>query len=154
MSDILMPSPADPVTDDEILYRALSADPRYLAPDGQGGFRISSMAFNDAGRRPSVDRAALCPDGAVEIQARFSPGSGVLSLVAREVRSLQTVHGGTGLVYGVDVEPVPLPDNPAHAEIFGHPPFDTDKVFDRIKQALARIATVVILPTKSETDLP
>jgi len=56
---------------------------------------------------------------------------------------------GRSPFYNVDVEPVPLPENPAHAEIFDRPPFDTDKVFDRIKQALARLA-VVTLPLSSE----
>jgi hypothetical protein len=69
-----------------------------------------------------------------------------LSLVARDVRSLTATHGTTGQEYGVDVEPVPLPDNPAHAEIFGRPPFDTDKVFERIKQALARLAVIALSP--------
>lgn len=136
----------DPVGDEEVLYRAVASDPRYFPVDSQGNRRISSMAFNDAGRRPSVDRAALCPGGALDTQARFSPGSGVLSLVARDVRSLTATHGATGQVYGVDVEPVPLPDNVSHAEIFGRPPFDTDKVFDRIKTALARLAVVTLAP--------
>ena len=135
-----------PVTNEETLYRAVRNDPRFFAVDADGTPRISSMAFNDTGRRPSVDRAALCPGGVEETRARFSPGSGVLSLVAGEVRSLSATHGGTGAIYGVDVEPVPLPGNPAHAEIFGHPPFDTDKVFERIKQALTRIATVALPP--------
>lgn len=137
----------DGVRDDEVLYRAVANDPdRYLPLDAQGNRRVSSAAFNDAGRRPSVDRAALCPGGPQETRARFSPGSGVLSVAARDVRALTATHGGTGKVYGVDVEPVPLPDNPAHAEIFGRPPFDTDKVFERIKQALARLATVALPP--------
>ncbi len=70
----------------------------------------------------------------------------MLSLVAGQVRALTTTHGTTSNVYGVDVEPVPLADNPSHAEIFGRPPFDTDKTFDRIKQALARIATLTLRP--------
>ena len=52
---------------------------------------------------------------------------------------------------GVDVEPVPLPGNRAHAEIFGCPPFDTDRLFDRIKQALARIASVALPPDCLDT---
>jgi hypothetical protein len=137
----------DFVADDDVLYRAIANEPdRYFPRDAQGNRRISSMAFNDAGRRPSVDRANLCPGGPEETRARFSPGSGVLSLVAHEVRSLTATHGGTGQVYGVDVEPVPLPENPAHAEVFGRPPFDTDKVFERIKQALARIAIIALPP--------
>jgi hypothetical protein len=140
-----MPFPESPVTDEEILYRAVPNDIRFFPEDGEGGRRISSMAFNDAERRPSVDRAVLCPSGPVETRNRFSPGSGVLSLIAGEVRQLTTTHGTTGQVYGVDIEAVPLPENPAHAEIFGRPPFDTDKLFERIKQALARMATVTIL---------
>lgn len=138
-----------PVGDEEILYRAVANEARYFPRDAEGNTRISSTAFNDAGRRPSVDRAALCPGGPEETQARFRAGSGVLSLVARDVRSLSAIHGATGQLYNVDVEPVPLPENPAHAEIFGRPPFDTDKVFDRIKQSLARLA-VVSLPPSSE----
>ena len=138
---------SDEVLGDEVLYRAVANDPdRYLPLDAQGNRRVSSTVFNDAGRRPSVDRAALCPGGPQETRARFSPGSGVLSVVAGDVRALTATHGGTGRVYGVDVEPVPLAANPAHAEIFGQPPFDTDKVFERIKQALARLATVALPP--------
>ncbi len=141
--------PEMPVADDEILYRAVLNEARFFPSDGQGGYRISSIAFNDVGRRPSVERGTFCPNGASDTQARFRSGSGVLSLVAAEIRQLATTHGSTGQVYFVDVEPVPLPANPAHAEIFGRPPFDTDKIFDRIKQALARIATVSIAPTMS-----
>ncbi len=140
------------VDESEVLYRAVKNDPRMFPTDGEGNRRISSMAFNDARRRPSVDRAILCPEGPAETRDRFSAGSGVLSLVAKEVRLLTATHGGTGNVYGVDVEPVPLPENVSHAEIFGRPPFDTDKVFDRIKQSLARMA-VVILPPETDSAL-
>ena len=135
-----------PVRNQEKLYRAVRNDLRILTVDCDGNSRISSMAFNDPGCRPSVDRAALCPGGPAETRDRFSPVSGVLSLVTCEVRSLTAAHGGTGITYDVDVEPVPLPDNPSHAEICGRPPFDTDRVFERIKQALSRIATVEIPP--------
>lgn len=136
----------NPILDTETLYRAVRNDSRFLTADAAGRPRISSMAFNDAGRRPSVDRAVLCPGGLEETRYRFSTGSGVLALMAGEVRTLTTTHGGTGALYGVDVEPVPLLENPAHAEIFGRPPFDNDKVFERIKQALARIAIVALSP--------
>ena len=134
------------VDESEVLYRAVKNDPRMFPTDGEGNRRISSMAFNDARRRPSVDRAILCPEGPAETRDRFSAGSGVLSLVAKDIRLLTATHGGTGNVYGVDVEPVPLPENVSHAEIFGRPPFDTDKVFDRIKQSLARMASIVLEP--------
>lgn len=85
------------------------------------------------------------PERATGDTGAFLSG-GVLSLITREVRALTATHGGTGQVYGVDVEPVPLEGNLAHAEIFGCPPFDTDKVFERIKRALARIATLTLPP--------
>ena len=139
-----------PVADTETLYRAVRNDLRFIALDSDGNVRISSMAFNDPERRPSVDRVALCPGGPQETRDRFRPGSGILSLSAGDVRTLTATHGGTGATYGVDVEPVPLPDNPSHAEIFGRPPFDTDKVFERIKQALTRIATLILPPDTEE----
>ena len=142
-------TPEMPVANDEILYRAVMNEARFFPSDGHGGYRISSIAFNDIERRPSVDRAALCPNGASNTQNRFRSGSGVLSLVAAEIRQIAATHGSTGQVYFVDVEPVPLPNNPAHAEIFGRPPFDTDKIFDRIKQALSRLAAVSIAPEMS-----
>lgn len=66
----------DSVADAEELYRAVLNDPdRFFPRDAQGNRRISSMAFNDAGRRPSVDRAVLCPSGPQETRERFSPAA-------------------------------------------------------------------------------
>ena len=144
----MTPDLNEPVRDEEILYRAVANEVRYFPVDAEGNTRISSTTFNDAGRRPSVDRAVLCPGGLKDTQSRFRAGSGVLSLITRDVRSLSAAHGTTGQLY--NVEPVPLPENPAHAEVFGRPPFDTDKVFDRIKQALARIAVITLPPTSSD----
>ena len=134
------------VADGEDLYRAVLNEERFFPGDGLGGRRVRSTAFNDTGRRPSVDRAILCPGGPTETRNRFRPGSGVLSLSAGQIRQLVAMHGATNQVYSVDVESVPLPDNPAHAEINGRPPFDTDRIFDRIKQALAWIASVIVAP--------
>ena len=146
----MMPGPV--VENEDVLYRAVLNDPRFFPVDGNGIQRISSMAFNDPDRRPSVERALLCPGGPLDTRARFKPGSGVLSLVAGKVRQITAVHGTTGQVYAVDVEPVPLPENVAHAEIFGRPPFDTDRIFDRIKQALARLAMVVLIPGEVDSE--
>jgi len=67
--------PESLVADTETLYRAVRNDPRFIAIDSDGNARISSMAFNDPSRRPSVDRAALCPGGPQETRDRFRPGS-------------------------------------------------------------------------------
>ena len=93
-----------------------------------------------------MDRAYLCIDGPADCQMRFAPGSGVLSLLTEDVRAISATHGVTGIVYCADVEAVPLPNNETHAEIFGKPPFDTDKVFVRIKHSLARIARLELGP--------
>lgn len=135
------------VADDELLYRAIRPDANLLTYDDDGSLRISTNAFNDASRRPSVDRACLCSDGPKECQMRFAPGSGVLSLLTADVRAISATHGVTGIVYCADVEAVPIPNNTTHAEIYGKPPFDTDKVFVRIKHSLARIAQLELGPT-------
>lgn len=135
------------VDDHELLYRAIRPDANLLTYNEDGTLRISSNAFNDALRRPSVDRASLCIDGPAECQMRFAPGSGILSLLTEDVRAISATHGVTGIIYCADVEAVPLPNNVTHAEIFGKPPFDTDKVFVRIKHSLARIAQLELKPT-------
>lgn len=137
----------DLVADDETLYRAVRNDSRCFPVDEAGRMRISSTAFNDRLRRPSVDRACLCINGPEDTRMRFESESAVLSLEVGDVRGLTATHGAAGTVYGVDVEPVPVEQNPAHAEIYGRPPFDMDRVFERIKQALARISTFAIAPT-------
>ena len=144
-----MDTPGTPqsVADDEVLYRAIRPDANLLTYDDDGSLRISSNAFNDALRRPSVDRACLCTDGPTECQMRFAPRSGVLSLLTVDVREISATHGATGIVYCADVEAVPLSCNATHAEIYGKPSFDTDKVFVRIKHALARIAQLELAPT-------
>ena len=62
------------------------------------------MAFNDAGRRPSVDRAILCDRGAEETRDRVSAGSGVLSLLAGDIPvDLIKALSGKGIV-SLDVQ--------------------------------------------------
>ena len=96
------------VDNHELLYRAIRPDANLLTYNEDGTLRISSNAFNDALRRPSVDRASLCIDGPAECQMRFAPGSGVLSLLTEDVRAISATHGVTGIVYCADVEAVPL----------------------------------------------
>ena len=145
-SDSMKEQHSDSITDEELVFRAVRDQPLLFPKDDTGKVRISSMAFNDLSRRPSVDRANMCLNGPSETRDRFSLGSGVLSLKVNEIRGIKATHGITGQEYGVDIEAVPLAENHAHAEIFGRPPFDSDKVFDRIKQSLTRISTIVIAP--------
>jgi hypothetical protein len=111
--------------------------------------RLSAQAFADRNRRPSVDRAHLCGNNSA--YSRKNAGEGVVSLAARTVRTLTaSKYDKDGKIivqeYFADVEPVPLGDNPAHAEIFGRPAFDNDKVFRRICESLARNTAWEIVP--------
>ncbi len=138
---------ADKVEDEEVLYRSVSVG-CFVMSDGV--LRLTSTAFNDPTRRPSVDRAKLC--GANPASTRKRLTDGVVSLAALSVREIANVvqndkHGQPVLpYYQVDVIPDPvkdhaeLPDNPAHGLIVACPDIDNDRVFKRLKESLARIA--------------
>lgn len=133
--------PAPPVADDELLYRRVPAGCYARQPDGT--LLILSVAFADRAFRPSVDRAALRghdPRGMVA-----APTDGVVGVVAADVRATDSVDqrdakGQLVRVLYVDVEPVPLPENPAHAEIFVRPDCPTQGVFRKLCNRLARLA--------------
>lgn len=138
---------ADRVDDEELLYRRLTVGLGYKRlPDGQ--LRISASAFADRGRRPSVDRAKLRDND--PSLTRLHQTDAVASLIAAQVRHIQVStndsDGKPILAHAVDVEPVPLDENPAHAEIFALPFPDKDKTFERIRTSLAQLARWEIEP--------
>jgi hypothetical protein len=93
-----------PIADEEILLRHIPGDPNYLAP----GPRITS--YNFALRRGqagiSVTRAGMTTPRQLLARVLSGPESRVAAVTAAEVRAL-----------GLDTVPVPLPDDPGHAEI-------------------------------------
>lgn len=136
----------DVVDDDEILYRRIAASRNLFKIRTDGTIEISSAAFGDRELRISVDRAKLC---------NYNPGytlgneSGVVvGLVAGKVRNIDGItrndHKGKAIEqFKIEVEPVPLPDNPAHAEIYAIPAFietDAKAAFHRLCRRLARLA--------------
>lgn len=132
----------DRVDDDEILYR--SVVPELWKQKGAGEFYLSSQAFADRHRRPSVDRARLC--GHDPGHTQFRPSDYVCSLVTEEVRAIDTVvrydkKGNPQARHNIDVEPVPLSDNPAHAEIYAVPEISSESLFRRLLERLARWET-------------
>ncbi len=138
----------DRVADDEVLYRRVPALREYFKVEGETT-RISSQAFSDRQFRPSVDRAALLNDDPSRTQQ--DPTDAVVRLVAGEVRAIASVEqrnekGETTLRHVIDVEPVPLPQNPAHAEIFAIPDFASKGVFRKLQESLARLAPWEIPP--------
>ncbi len=131
----------DRVDDDETLYR--SVVPNLWKQKDEGEFYLSSQAFADRNRRPSVDRAKLC--GHDPSYAQFRPSDYVCSLVAEGVRAIDTVvkydkKGIPQACHNIDVEPVPLPDDAAHAEIYAVPEISGGRLFERLLERLAYLA--------------
>ncbi len=132
--------PSDPVGDHELMYRNVRLG--YHTQDDPP--KVTSEAFFDPQRRPSVDRAELC--GHDPLHTRLGR-DGVAQLLAGEVRSIDDVVLHEPLrVYNVDVEPKPIMndpvyrDNPAHAQIYLKPESNNDKLFRRLRVSLARLA--------------
>lgn len=130
---------ADYVADDEVLYRRIPLR-RELFKLVDGRVRPSSQAFSDRLWRPSVDRAKLIDHDPTRTQQQSSDS--VMSLITGEVRKIDTVvqknaKGETIQLHAIDVEPVPLNDNPAHAEIFAIPQIASERVFRRLIERLA-----------------
>jgi hypothetical protein len=137
--------PDDFVDNDEILYRRISARRKLYKIRTDGTIEISSEAFSDRHLRVSVDRAKLC-DNNPRYTLGNEPGV-VVGLLTSDVRNLDGLtrndQKGNPLVqFKIDVEPVPLLENPAHAEIFAIPAFENDDkrgAFHRLCRRLVRL---------------
>lgn len=132
------------VNDGEILHRRIFRD------DITAERRLSSTAFNDRGRKPSVNRATLSGSPAA---TQESPTDGVVQLVTNDVRQVSVLRDPKSKevpapVHNVDVverpiaadNPEGLPENPAHAQVEASPEFLTDSRFRKLKEALALLA--------------
>lgn len=137
-----------PIMDREILYRRVPHDKNlyFIQPDGV--VKVSSSAFLDPFFRPSVDRAELCKYDPRKTQLK--PTDGIVSLVTLDVRSItierNNEDGMPIQTFKVDVEHMPIQDNPtipdniAHAEIYTDPACSNRKVFHRLREKLAQLA--------------
>ena len=136
----------DFVHDDEILYRRINAGRNLYKYRPDGTIEISSQAFYDGASRISVDRAILCNNDPGHLLENFK--GGVVSFVTREVRNIDDLarndrDGNSVQLFKIDVEPIPVPNNPAHAEIYAIPAFtdsDSRGAFRRLCRRLVRIA--------------
>lgn len=134
------------IQDEEILYRRVSAGRGLYTFRNDGTVEIHSSAFSDREFRISVDRAKLC--GNNPTHCLHDEKGGVVSLLARDVRNIEDLarndaQGRSIQQFRVDIEPVPLENNSAHAEIYAIPPFghaDRKAAFRRLCQRLARLA--------------
>jgi hypothetical protein len=139
----------DFIDNDEILYRRIPAwcEKSYEIQE-DGTIKIDRSAFFDRGMKISVDRAKLCNNN-----PRYTLGNQVgvvVSLVAGQVRKADEEEDltrndskGNPIQFRIDIEPAPLPTNPAHAQIFSIPEFvkaDNGKTFRKLTRYLARLA--------------
>ena len=136
----------DFVHDDEHLYRRIPAGRKLYKQKADGTIEISSLAFSDREYKVSVDRAILCKN-----DPKYTLGAeqgGVVRLLAREIRNVDDLtrndqKGNAIQQFKIDIAPAPLPDNPAHAEIYAIPAFtdiDSKGAFHRLCRRLARLA--------------
>ncbi len=127
----------DRVQNNESLYRFVKDEKNLYNPDGT----ITAQAFADSGFRPSVDRAILRNYDPQESLKDTS--GGIISFSVLIVRGLERIphmDGRNNVLqeHETDVEPVFEVGNPAHAEIFMRPECPSEKVFRRLRHALAR----------------
>ena len=145
------------VRNDEELYRSIRGEleaEEYIIKNGK--LRIRQNAFRDGKKQPSVDRAELKESN--PCLSKKSDTDGIVSLMTAKVRCIGTVitrdQNANVVNHTVDVtyDPYPKsdPKNCAHSYIsvdpdFDDPIFDTNskknKTFERLKVALARLAT-------------
>lgn len=137
------------VSDWELLYRSIRKSE--IAPvDSERGFRVSSAAFNDVNRRPSVDRALLRSSAQVSKRGATDAIAGLISAHVRLIQVDQPIPSDTPKdapkkQYLIDVKPRPIFDphperNLAHSQVESNPAFDSDSRFKKLKEKLARLA--------------
>ena len=132
-----------PIDDEELLYRAVRSGE--IVRTAQGKVEVKAEAFSDRKNRPSVDRAQMRNFDPCLTRDSFGFDRGVIMLYAHQVRSISPLDdfdasGATIRGPQVDVEHKPLPDNLAHAEIFGQPHIEKKSLFRRLRVALSRLA--------------
>ena len=121
------------VSDDEWLHRRVRlGECKRVQPPKQ----VSSSAFNDTGKKPSVDRAALRPAA----QTKMEASDGVVRLLTEKVRGIGIpIDAPNPPNFEVDVWSRAEPENAAHAQIEPIPNMSSSR-FYKLKEALARLA--------------
>ena len=136
----------DFVDNDEVLYRRVANKLNYYEIKNDGTIEISRLAFSDREMKIPVDRAKLCNNN-----PRYTLGNEagvVVSLVAGRIRNINDLarkdsKGRPIQHFTIDIEPAPLPTNPAHAQIFSIPEFvkaDNKTAFRQLTRYLSRLA--------------
>ena len=106
------------------------------------GIKISSQAFRDSGKCPSVDREDLCDANPHHTQK--STEDGVVCILCERIRQIDDVvqndkKGKPEFVYRIDVVHRPELCNIAHSQIESAPVYRNNKSFRRLMESLAYI---------------
>jgi len=132
----------DFVDDGEILYRRIAASRNLYKIKDDGTIEIYSTAFGDRDFKISVDRAQKCDDN-----PRYTMGNelGIVAcLVVEQIRNIDDLTRNETKddlqLFKIDVKPVPLSHNLAHAEIYAIPGIEKRSAFHRLCRRLARLA--------------
>jgi hypothetical protein len=140
LADEVGASADDHVDDNEILYRCVK--PVHWKRRENGEFYLSAQAFTDRNYRPSVDRAKLCSYDPSYTQREETDY--ICTLLTEDIRAIETVvkyHDSQPVEqHAIDVDPVPLHDNAAHAEIYAHPQISSRSVFRRLQESLVGLS--------------
>lgn len=140
-------TPVTPINDSEELIRRIPSDSPHYAQPTQG-CKLTSTAFNDPNRQPSVDRRGM---KASLDACKLAPTDGLVCLIAEEVRRLELLEYDngkpTGSKHTIDVlhrpveagNPQGLAENSAHSQIETTPAISGSR-FNKLKEALARLA--------------
>jgi len=133
------------VKDDELIYRRVACNtqsPVEFYRVENGILRVSSQAFRDREKRPSVDLAALCSSNPAHTQ--IDPTDGVIELIigrVRQIKNIRKIVGNDTIEYDIDVIPRPIESNEAHAQIEPSPEFSSGSTFKKLQERLARLAS-------------
>lgn len=136
------------ITNEEILYRCVFYERNcYQIVDNTA--KVTSQAFTDRKRQPSVDRACLCNYEPSYTQRNDQDA--VVSLITEKVRLIDEVvqndpKGNREFTYKIDVIYRPLDENVAHAQIEPSPEYRNQKPFRKLLERLANLAKWEIPP--------
>lgn len=130
------------VTNEEVLYRCVFYGRNTYQIQNNIAY-LTSQAFADRAKRPSVDRADLC--GNNPCYSQKNEKDAIVSLITKDVRLINNViqnnpKGEPEFTYKIDVLPRPLEENPAHAQIEPSPEYRNDKPFRKLLERLAFLA--------------
>lgn len=141
--------PVGPVQSTEILWRSIRPD-QVAFPNGI--LKISATAFNDKNMKPSMDRKNL---RSLPEETRLNDGDGVAQIITADVRAISILVSPEdedpqkrNQKHNVNVIARPIlldnlggeKENLAHAQVKVEPDYINASRFNKLKEALARLA--------------